>query len=309
MTCFPSMPRRSLFGRRAISIALLALAVPTLAAAQYYHYDAPSLALAHRDRASISLQVTAGPRGATEGFVVEWMTRTDYDALAGWPAAGHPAIGYCSFYGVPTLTTGPSASYGLGPNASIRVELGDLYDETGIYSGYVGELTTGVEYMVRAYAGYGGAVGSLYSNTLSVSTLTDDGGCVLTQGYWKNHAEDWPTLSLTLGTTVYTQAELLDILNTPAEGNGLIFLAHQLIAAKLNVAAGATSPGTLIADADALVDGLVIPPIGNGFLDPAVASPLTDALDNFNSGAAGVPHCDPVSVEAAPWGAIKSFYR
>lgn len=311
MTCFPSMPRNLHLRRRAISIALLALAVPALVAAQPYEYDALSLLQqsVRTDRSSISFEVKAGHSGASEGFVVEWMTRADYNALGGWPSAGHAAIGYCEFNGVPTLTTGPSSSYALAPYASIRVELGDLFDETGIYSGYVGELTEGTEFAVRAYAGYGGYVESAYSNTLFLNTTQDDGGCVLTQGFWKTHAEDWPVLSLTLGTTVYTQAELLDILNTPAQGNGLIFLAHQLIAAKLNVASGASTPGTLIADADALIDGLVVPPVGAGFLAPAVASPLTDDLDDFNNGAAGVPHCDPVSVEDAPWGKIKGLYR
>lgn len=307
MTCFQSM-RHRILGCRALTFALLALAVPTLAAAQYY-YDAPSLFKVRVDRSSIVLEVTAGPSGANEGFVVEWMTRADYDALGGWPAAGHAAIGYCEFSGVPTLTVGPAPSYALGPNASIHVELGDLFDETGTYSGYVGELTAGTEYVTRAYAGYGGSVESPYSNSVFATTLSDGLGCVLTQGYWKNHEEDWPVLSLTLGSVMYTQAELLDILNTPAEGNGLIFLAHQLIAAKLNVASGASTPGTLIADADALINGLVVPPVGAGFLDPSVASPLTDDLDDFNNGAAGVPHCDPVPVQDLPWSAVKGFYR
>jgi len=308
MTCFQAKPGR-IFGHRALTLALLALAVPTLAAAQYYHYDALSISMVRADRVSIVLQVTAGPSGADEGFVVEWMTRANYDALGGWPAAGHAALGYCEFSGVPTLTVGPSSSYALEPNASIHVELGDLFDETGIYSGYVGELTEGTEYVVRAYAGYGGSVESPYSSSLFASTLSSSVGCVLTQGYWKNHAEDWPVLNLMLGSVVYTQAQLLDILNTPAEGNGLIFLAHQLIAAKLNVASGALTPGTLIADADALINGLVVPPVGAGFLDPAVASPLTDDLDEFNNGGSGVPHCDPVPVENTPWSDVKGFYR
>ncbi len=307
MTCFQILPRQKLLlGRRAVTIVLLMLAVPTLVAAQY---DAPSLAMVRADRASIVLEVTAGASGAAEGFVVEWMTRVDYDALAGWPVAGHAAIAHCEFSGVPTLTVGPSSSYALGPNASIHVELGDLFDETGIYSGYLGELTEATEYVVRAYAGYGGSVVSEYSSSLFVTTLPDDVGCVLTQGFWKNHAEAWPTNSLTLGTVVYTQAQLLDILNTPAEGNGLIFLSHQLIAAKLNVASGALTPGTLIADADALVGALVVPPVGAGFLEPAAASPLTDALDGFNNGGAGVPHCDSVPVQNTPWGTLKGYYR
>ena len=44
---------------------------------------------------------------------------------------------------------------------------------------------------------------------------------------------------LTLGTVTYSQAQLLAIFNTPVRGNGLISLAHQLIAAKLNILAGA----------------------------------------------------------------------
>ena len=62
-----------------------------------------------------------------------------------------------------------------------------------------------------------------------------DGGaasddCTLTQGYWKNHASAWPVSSLTLGSVSYDQDELIAILKTPVKGNGLVKLAHQLIA-------------------------------------------------------------------------------
>ncbi len=43
---------------------------------------------------------------------------------------------------------------------------------------------------------------------------------------------------LTLGSQIYTKAELLAILNTPSGGDASIILAKQLIAAKLNIAAG-----------------------------------------------------------------------
>src|SRR3989344_377587 len=59
--------------------------------------------------------------------------------------------------------------------------------------------------------------------------------CTLTQGYWKNHPDSWPVSSLILGTTVYTKAQLLTIFGQPVAGNGLVSLAHQLIAAKLNI--------------------------------------------------------------------------
>jgi hypothetical protein len=37
------------------------------------------------------------------------------------------------------------------------------------------------------------------------------GGCTLTQGFWKNHPNSWPVGSLSLGTTSYTEAQLISI--------------------------------------------------------------------------------------------------
>jgi len=120
-------------------------------------------------------------------------------------------------------------------------------------------------------------------------------GCTLTQGFWKNHASAWPVLNLTLGSTSYDQAELLAILNRPVKGNGLISLAHQLIAAKLNVANGGTcaSAAASIAAADALIGSLVVPPKGSGSLSTSVTSTLVSQLDSFNNGLTpGCPgHC------------------
>ena len=116
-------------------------------------------------------------------------------------------------------------------------------------------------------------------------------GCTTTfgQGYWKNHANLWPTSSLTLGTTVYSQAQLLSILNEPAgpgpTANGLIILSYQLIAAKLNRANGAPNTNNVdaqIAAADALIGTLVVPPVGPGYLAPNVVGIIKDALEAYN---------------------------
>lgn len=68
-----------------------------------------------------------------------------------------------------------------------------------------------------------------------------------TQGYWRNHPDSWPVESLSLGLHVYTKNELLAILKTPAGGDASLIIAHELIAAKLNVAAGANylEPGAI----------------------------------------------------------------
>jgi hypothetical protein len=98
--------------------------------------------------------------------------------------------------------------------------------------------------------------------------------------------------SLTLGTVSYTDLQIQSILDTP--GNGLVALAHQLIAAKLNVANGADDSaiaGAIVA-ADALIGGLVVPPVGTGTLAPSATSTLTSTLDSFNQGVIGPGHCE-----------------
>ena len=121
-------------------------------------------------------------------------------------------------------------------------------------------------------------------------------GCTRGQGYWKNHSEAWPVSSVTLGTTTYTAAQLLAIFGQPVAGNGLVQLAHQLIAAKLNVASGASTPpavATGIVAADALIGGLVVPPVGSGALATSATSALNTLLDNYNSGIVGPGACTP----------------
>jgi hypothetical protein len=116
-------------------------------------------------------------------------------------------------------------------------------------------------------------------------------GCVLGQGYWKNHPAQWPVTQLQLGNVTYNQQQLLSILHQPVRGNGLISLAYQEIAAKLNIATGADASciqQTLTA-ADALIGNLVIPPVGNGFLPPTT---LNRTLDQYNQGSLCVPSCE-----------------
>ena len=118
-------------------------------------------------------------------------------------------------------------------------------------------------------------------------------GCAFfTQGYWKNHPDAWPVDTLTLGTVTYSKDQLLSILRRPVRGNGLVALAHQLIAAKLNVALNEQTGFTirdsvqdLIRSADNLIGQLIVPPVGKGWLHPSVTSELVMALDDFNEGA------------------------
>jgi hypothetical protein len=84
----------------------------------------------------------------------------------------------------------------------------------------------------------------------------------LTQGYWKNHLSVWKDGSgMTLGTNFYTNTQLESILQTPVRGDASVALAHQLIAAQLNIANGTDSTpiqGTL-ADANNLIGSGIVP--------------------------------------------------
>jgi hypothetical protein len=144
-------------------------------------------------------------------------------------------------------------------------------------------------------------INSIHGVRLTFTNSVTVAGCTFTQGYWKTHgptpkgnnSNEWDLVSITLGSTPYTQAEALSIFNTAVKGNGLISLAHQLMAAKLNVANGVVDPniGAVITAADALIGTLVVPPVGTGSLSTSATSALAGQLAAFNEGVTGPGHC------------------
>jgi hypothetical protein len=274
--------------------------------------DAPTLSCATSTSSSINLKVCAGGSpGAPAGFSVQWMTLADYTQY-GWPVGvasddqtcAAPSFCKASFSGVPGCS-----SYNLGAGACTTVNIGDnLFDACGASSSCASTpLVCGTDYVFRSFAHNDPKTGlgkSAFSANQVCSTLPctgGDGGCTYTQGYWKTHGYSptgqntnvWAVTSMLLGTVTYTDAQMQSIFNTPAAGNGLISLAHQLMAAKLNIVSGAdgTSINATIAAADLLTGGLVIPPIGTGSLSASSTSALNDALTAFNEGTTGPGHC------------------
>ncbi|WP_437754626.1 hypothetical protein [Sorangium sp. So ce1389] len=138
------------------------------------------------------------------------------------------------------------------------------------------------------------------SGNVVVGPPTSDGdGCTLTQGYWKNHEESWPVSSLTIGGVEYSQAELLELFGTAPKGDASLILGHQLIAALLNTASGA-SDGALdgaLADAEAWMaankdaDGRLPYGVKRGSAADSAVS-LSGSLADFNEGGIGPGHCD-----------------
>ena len=101
-----------------------------------------------------------------------------------------------------------------------------------------------------------------------------------------------------LGNRTYNRQELQSILRQSPRGNSLVQLAHQEIAAKLNIANGADGGCVVqtLAAVDGLIGNLIIPPMGNGHL------PLTSyvrTLGLYNEGGLCAPSCD-VPLPPAP---------
>jgi hypothetical protein len=280
-----------------------------IVSAAFARLDTPAISPGASGHAKQVLFITAGASGAPNGFTVRWMDATTYYGNGGFASsAGDQA----SFTGTPTLNTfgGQYTTFKIGPNETIRVEIGDLYDETGV-TGTLGELDDAQQYYFAVFANdEAGAPASELSVTVNDQT-TASTNCTYTVGYWKTHEDVWPVNSLTLGTVVYTAAELLAILNQPVNGNGLVSLCHQLIAAKLNIQMGAdpSAASACISAADALIGGLVCPPVGAGYLDPATTTGSTQCLDDYNNGITGPGHCGTVPTQPSTWGQVKSLYR
>jgi hypothetical protein len=254
--------------------------------------------------------------GLPAGFSLQWMTCEALAANGGqWFDSEDPRLRKASFSG-----NANSSRYQLAAGECVTVNVGDLLFDAGASTNSTAPLSCGTCYVFRAF---GHATSTLtrsdFTTDLTCSTLPCGGGnqCTFTFTDWaaigapcdpgsddavsrisvsavRNLSETWPSPTTTLGTVEYPAFQAACVLRTPATGNGLIELAHQLIAAKLNVAKNGAPPASIaacIADADALIGSLVVPPIGTDFLDPSATSALTSCLASYNEGAVGPGSC------------------
>lgn len=121
--------------------------------------------------------------------------------------------------------------------------------------------------------------------------------CPLTQGYWKNHSQAWPLTQINLGSVTYNTGvssdvqALLNILGTSVQGNAKMELEHQLIAAELNIAAGA-NPGPVSSALDGAISCLLASNVSNvpsGTAAGQLMTSFANTLTSFNEGTlAGV---------------------
>lgn len=298
-----------------VGIVIASIALACSAAFAQTAIDVPTVDVVDAGHGKVRLTITAGEMGAPAGFQVSWMPAAQFDEQGQrWSFPWVPNQGWADFTGTGTLNTWGTATvdFKLAPFASLDVEIGDTRGETGVNGTINAELVQSTEYVFVAQAhGAGMNTDSPLSLTVRGGTTTQGTNCTYTIGYWKNHTGSWPVSSVTLGSTSYTATQLLAIFNQPVAGNGLISMAHQLIGAKLNIANGAnpTTIAATIAAADALIGGLVVPPVGSGSLAPSATSTFTQSLDDFNNGLSGPGHCGSTPVRTSSWGSIKLLAR
>jgi hypothetical protein len=130
-------------------------------------------------------------------------------------------------------------------------------------------------------------------------------GCTLTQGYWKTHSEfgpapyddNWAELTSGASTLLFgADTWYLTFWTAPKGGNPYYQLAHQWMAATLNVLNGA---GTTPAVDQALTDGAALlttyaaqQKIPKKTTDGEAAKDIARLLTQYNEGAIGPGHCD-----------------
>src|SRR5688500_11274610 len=166
-----------------------------LTAAPASAFDVPVVTPMQSKPGSVRLMISGtGSSGAQLGFYIERIKKVEYDALGGWPASPQGSWVSGSFTGTPSFNIqGTSSDYALAPSEAIEVELGQLFDETGVAATSTDELEPGTQYVIRVRAnGSGPFPASGFTPDIVVSTAPLAQNCTFTQGYWKNHENAWP---------------------------------------------------------------------------------------------------------------------
>jgi hypothetical protein len=165
------------------------------------------------------------------------------------------------------------------------------------------ENTAGV---VKLEAIFGsGTTGSGGIDNIQFCREVPSTGCTRTQGYWKNHASGskkpdpaWAMLGPLGENTLFFNSiyTYYSILMVPVQGNGYFNLAHQYVAATLNMKT-ATAPQAVM-DAYATATTLLmanstnIAAVKNNKTLNEQFVTLAGILDAYNNGLTGPGHCD-----------------
>jgi hypothetical protein len=137
------------------------------------------------------------------------------------------------------------------------------------------------------------------------------GGCTLTQGYWKTHSEKgpapyddtWAKLANGANTPFFLSGKsYYEVLWTPPAGNPYYTLAHQYIAAELNILNGADGSAVssqMTAAKTLFMSNTPTQVATGGKTLQNKFKALVGPLDNYNNGVSGPGHCSENSAVSA----------
>jgi hypothetical protein len=117
--------------------------------------------------------------------------------------------------------------------------------------------------------------------------------CTYSFGFWKNHPEEWPVEEIAIGGETYSKDKAIEILETPPAGDATYILAHQLIAAKLNILNTGDDQEIIqtlnVADLWLAKNGLGNKPEKS---DKKTVVEMAGILESYNIGKIGPGHCN-----------------
>jgi hypothetical protein len=174
------------------------------------------------------------------------------------------------------------------------------------YTDAIGPYTTcGLYEVVNTASFVTSDTGTTGSDSVTVNVDVPCDGCTLTQGYWKTHSDRGPapyddgwmavgplqedTPFFNSNRTWYT------VFWTPPAGNAYFNLAHQYMAAKLNLLNGAASTSAVdaaITGAEALFNAQGPGDVMLSATERRAALGFASTLDQYNNGLIGPGHCD-----------------
>ena len=156
---------------------------------------------------------------------------------------------------------------------------------------------------VLTVAGAPGQPPRVHADSATIMVTTDacasPPGCTLTQGYWKQLQHEWPgpteweRQNLRLWPFFDSGMSWQAMFDTaPSGGDAYVILAHQYMAATLNLANGADAPADVRAARQAAAHYFSLSPAERAAYARDLLIGWADVLDRFNQGLAGVPHCN-----------------
>jgi hypothetical protein len=151
-----------------------------------------------------------------------------------------------------------------------------------------------------------GAAYEIWFKNVTVTTPPPPNGegCTYTQGYWKTHSRQgpapydagWQKLGVAEEATLFfnSGASWYQVWQTPPRGNAFYNLAHQYMAARLNVLNGASTTSAVdgaLSGAESLFGGLAAGSTTLTSNQRTQALAWAETLDDYNNGLTGPGHC------------------